>query len=71
FILFGGVSFLLWLLSVSIFYLIGGAILIFAGIGLMRGVTAPMFIWILGAVLVIMPSVFKTINNLSLAAILP
>lgn len=68
-LLFGGLGFIVWLLSVSLFKLIGGIILIFASYSLIKGTPAPIFVWIIGGLLILLPFFIDAMDNLSLSAV--
>lgn len=70
-VVFGGASLFLWFLGKSLFYLVGGVILILAAIALMKGVPTPMFVWVIGCILVILPLLFDGLQSITLASVFP
>jgi len=69
-ILFGGVAFLTWVLAKNIFSLIGAALIVFLGIGFMKGMKAPYWLWIIAVGLIAIPMVFSGLQQATLAAVL-
>ena len=68
-VFFGGISVFAWILSKSIFSIVGAAILIIASLSIWKGITVPVYVWVIGAVLVMLPFVSNTIGNMSLAVL--
>ena len=59
-----------WLLSKSLFLIVGGIMLIVAVVALARGIKVPNIVWLIGIILTIMSFVFKFAQGLTLAAVM-
>ena len=70
-VIFLGSSLLAWVLSQAVFMLVGGTLLVVAVIAMFRGIQMPLYVWIIGVILLALPFIFNGLKALTLAAVLP
>lgn len=68
-VFFGGAAFLTWVLSKTVFFLVGATILILAGVALVKGIKIPVYVWAIGVGLILLPNIFKALKEITLASI--
>lgn len=54
-------------LTMNLLTLVGAAMLVISVIALTRGVKAPVYVWVMGIVLLLIPYVFKAAKSLTIA----
>ena len=68
-VIFGGLSFLSFFLTKSLLMLIGGFVLVVAGLALLKGIAIPYYVWIIGIILILLPFVVTQFKDITLSSL--